>query len=260
VSDIAITDPCILFALRREALSFQREFRPHTRFTEAPCRAWFCGPSWLTVLVVETGIGCTAAERVLSWLLNEPLFGNVPYRPKLVLSAGFSGALRPEWRVGDLVLATEAADTEGNNWKATWPGELPAGDWQPPLHRGRLLTTPLLIGDPEPKRELGQRHDAVAVDMETAAIARLCTEREVPFGCLRAISDELATPLSTQLVEVLNAGRVTPWRVIAALVRRPRLLAEFWRLAGETRYAAKQLGLGLGELLTISLPWMAGDS
>jgi adenosylhomocysteine nucleosidase len=256
-SDIAINDPCVLFALRREALYFLREFRPHTRFRGAPCRAWFCGPAWLTVLVVETGVGATAAERALAWLLSEPLFGNVPYRPKLVLSAGFSGALQQGQRVGDLVLATELSDVLGNVCPTAWPGDLPPGEWQPPLHRGRLVTMTELVGDPGQKQQLGQRTDALAVDMETAVVARRCARHEVPFGCLRAISDEVTTPLSPQLVEVLSSGRVTPWRLLRAVTRRPRIVAEFRRLARDTRTAARQLGLGLGEVLTLTLPWMA---
>jgi adenosylhomocysteine nucleosidase len=259
VSDVTITDPCVLFALRRESQYFRREFPPHTRFREAPCWAWFCGPAWLTVLVVETGPGAAAMERALRWLLSTPLFGNVPYLPKLVLSAGFSGALRPERRVGDLLLATEVCDGEGNSWPATWPGDLPPGDWHPPLHRGRLLTTNALVGAPEEKRQLGERHNAVAVDMETAVVARLCQQHDVPFGCLRAISDDLSTPLSPQLVNLFRNGRVSPRRVVGAVARRPRLLAEFWRLAGATRTAARQLGSGLGELLTLSLPWLAEE-
>src|SRR5262249_49466348 len=62
-------------------------------------------------------------------------------------------------------------------------GERPRGGGAPPLHRGRLLTAARLAGDPEAKRALGRKHDAMAVDMETAALARLCAAAEVPFGC-----------------------------------------------------------------------------
>jgi hypothetical protein len=127
------------------------------------------------------------------------------------------------------------------------------------LQRGRLLTAPALVGDPVQKQQLGQRHDALAVDMEAAAAARLCARHEVSFGCLRAISDEAATPLSPQLVEVLNSGRVTPGRWLRAAARRPRFLAECWRLAKDTRTAARQLGRGLGEVLTLTLPWLADE-
>ncbi len=258
MTELAFTDPCVVFALRREAAPFLRgTFRPQQRFPGAPCRARFCGPSWLTVLVLETGLGPAAVEAALTWALGSPLFGNVPYRPKLVLSAGFSGALRPGLRVGDLVLATEVADLEGNRWPAPWPGELPPGEWRPPLTRGRLLTVPGLAGTPGAKRALGERHDALAADMETAAVARLCQKHEVPFGCLRVISDDWDTPLSSQLVGVLRGGRVAPLRLAAALARRPGLVGELWRLARQTRTAARQLAQALGEVLTLTLPWAA---
>jgi adenosylhomocysteine nucleosidase len=255
VTDLAFAGPCVVFALRREAAPFLRTFPPQQRFPGAPCRARFCGPSWLTVLVLETGLGPAAVEAALTWALGSPLFGNVPYRPKLVLSAGFSGALRPGLRVGDLVLATEVNDTEGNRWPATWPGELPPGPWRPTITRGRLLTATALVGDPAEKQALGERHDALAVDMESAAVARLCHKREVPFGCLRAISDDWDTPLSPRLVGLLQGGRVAPLRLAAALARRPALASELWLLARHTRAAARQLAGGLGGLLTLTLPW-----
>src|SRR5215831_11620071 len=100
---LTFADPCVVFALGREAAPFLREFRPQQRFRGSPCRARFCGPAWLTVLVLETGVG---------------------------------GALRSGLRVGDVVLATEVADADGNVWPATWPDPLPPGEWRPPLHRG----------------------------------------------------------------------------------------------------------------------------
>jgi adenosylhomocysteine nucleosidase len=207
----------------------------------------------LTVLVAETGIGCARAEAALQWLLSAPLLENVPYRPRLVLSAGFSGALHEHFQIGDIILATEVVDADGTRWPTTWPGEL-TGAWRPPLHRGRLLAMPQLVAYPDEKRTLGQKHDAVAVDMETAAVARLCSRHAVPFACVRAISDRVDTALSPQLAELLKGGRASPVRVLTALLRRPRLAKELWRLERDTRVAARQLGTALGELLTLTLP------
>jgi nucleoside phosphorylase len=256
VNDIAITDPCVLFALRRESMFFRQEFPPQQRFAGAPCHARFCGPTWLTVLLLETGVGLDAATKAVDWLLSKPLFGNVTYRPKLVLSAGFSGALDANQRIGDLVLATEVIDAGDNVWPATWPGELPPGEWRPRLTRGRLLSIPALVGDPEEKRRLGRQYNALAVDMETAALARDCSKKGVPFGALRVISDDHSTPLSPRLVDVIKTGRVSPLRLAGAVLRSPRLIGELWRLSGQTRHAAQQLALALGEVLTLSLPWM----
>jgi hypothetical protein len=241
--------------VRRESAAFYREFRPQQRFPGAPCRARFCGPTWLTVLVLETGVGADRTERAMAWLLGQPLFGSLSYRPKLVLSAGFCGALQAVRAVGDVILATEVADTAGRVWPATWPGGLPAGEWRPPLHRGRLLTVPQLVAATEQKRELGERHQAMAADMEAAVVARSCSQHRVRFGCVRAVSDDVQTGLSPRLVSLLSGGRVSPLRLAAALAREPRLAGELWRLARHTRFAADRLALALGELLTLTLPW-----
>jgi len=257
MTNISISDPCILFALRRESLFFRRTFRPRVRFPGAPCRAWFGSTSWLTVLTLETGIGCQAMARALRWALGGPRLGVVTYQPRVVLSVGFSGALEPVLRVGDLVLADEVVDDQGRRWPVTWPGELipPVANapGSPTLRRGRLLTVSSLVSTPKEKLNLGQKHRALAVDMETAEVARLCQERQVPFGCLRAISDDLSMPLSPRLLDLLRGGRVLPLRLLAGVAWRPGLLPELVRLADQTRTAARQLAAGLNELLTLTL-------
>jgi len=234
---LAITDPCIVFALRRESMYFRRRFPFQQRFPGAPCRAQFRGLPSLTVLMLETGLGAAAMETALRWCLNTPRFDTAPYRPRFVLSAGFSGALQPGQRVGDLILATEVVDQQGNCWPTYCPDYLAAE-----VHsRGRLLTVTELAGDPRTKQRLGERYEAMAVDMETAVVARLCQEHGIPFACLRVISDDLNTPLSPHLVELLRRGRVSPLRLAWTVLRHPSLIQELWRLAGQTRFAAGRL-------------------
>jgi adenosylhomocysteine nucleosidase len=255
MSDLAITDPCILFALRREALFFRRHFRSKVRFPGAPCRAWFGSQPGLSVLMLETGVGTKAVNRALGWALDGPKLGVVTYRPRVVLSAGFSGALQPGLAVGDLVLAREFVNGKGDLISATFPGRLP-DDFRVKLRPGRLLTVSELVADPHHKQQLGESSGALAVDMETAEAARLCGQKRLPFGCLRVISDDWHTPLSPQLTWLLRRGRVGPLRLLAALARRPRLAKELWNLAGQTQHAARQLAEGLCELLTLTLDWM----
>jgi adenosylhomocysteine nucleosidase len=230
--------PCIVFVLEREALFFRRSFQVRQTLAGAPCRAHLGDVAGTPVLVLQTGLGAEAAARAVTWILGDP-----SYRPRWVLSAGFSGALRPDLRVGDLLLATEVVDAEGNQWRATGVEE------RLPWRRGRLLTSPRLVAGPREKQELGARHDALAVDMETAAIAQVCHRHQVPFGCLRAISDDWNRPLSPQLVDVLRGGRVSPLRLMSVVLRRPRLAGELWRLARHTRIAARQIHQGLTAIL-----------
>jgi len=247
----------VAFALRRECRPFCRDFHPCQTFAGAPFWAKFCGPAWLPVLAVTTGVGHSRAKRVLTWLLNKPKWGNVPYRPKLVLAAGFCGALQGNLKTGDLILASEVVDAAtGTTWPTTWPGPLSEARWSPPLHQGRLVTVPNLAATPEQKRKLGHDWDALAVDMESAALARLCHESGVPFGCLRVVLDEAHALLSPRLVSLLSGGQVSPWRLAAAMVSGPRLIPELLTLAKRSDLAAEQLGKGLGEVLTLTLPWL----
>ena len=75
--------------------------------------------------------------------------------------------------------------------------------------------------------------------------------------CVRAISDEVDTALSPQLISLFEGERIAPVRLLAALAKRPGLAGELWRLARHTRHAGRQLALALGELLTLTLPWAA---
>jgi adenosylhomocysteine nucleosidase len=257
LNDISITDPCILFALGREARPFLQEFHPQQRFHGAPCRARFCGPEWLTVLVLETGVGHDPTRRALDWVLSKPLFGNLPYEPKVILSAGFAGALEDSIQIGDLILANEVLDSENIVWPVPWPDSLPEGDWHPPLKRGRLLTNSQFVSDAGKKRNLGRQHQAMAVDMESATFASICSRKQIPFGCVRAISDAVNTPVSPDVMTVLEGAEVS-WLALAALLARsPKKVGELWRLAKATRFASQQLAKALGELLTLTLPWSA---
>lgn len=187
--------------------------------------------------MLETGVGTAAMESAVRWCLSEPRFGEAAYRPRLLLSLGFSGSLRPDLSVGSLVLATEVVDCEGNCWPALHPTDFAAHT----SALGRLLTMPDLIGDPKEKQRLGRQNDALAVDMESAVAARLCHERHIPFACVRAVSDDCATALSPHLVSLLQKGRVSPMRLAALVVRHPSALVELERLTRHTRTAAKNL-------------------
>ena len=142
---------------------------------------------------METGIGAQATRRALDWLLGKPAImssrrkngqvGNLTYEPRFILYAGFAGALAEDLSVGDVVLATEVRDLDGNRWPAALPTENATVSYR----RGVILSSPQMVGDPKTKRALGRTHAALAVDMESAAFANACTERGVPFGCVRHI-------------------------------------------------------------------------
>jgi adenosylhomocysteine nucleosidase len=263
----ASDEPCIVFALHRESRPFVRRFNKYWQFPGAPCFASFFSRRRRNVLVLETGIGLARTKSALRWLLSCPQLDNVPYQPRFVLSAGFCGALQPDRKLGDIILADEVVDITGKSWMTTW-ADLPASELSsqesrvtsqtdtvssltplPPVFRGRLLTTPGLIAGTDEKRKLGEVYAAAGVDMESAAVAEACTEAGIPFGCLRAVSDEIDTVLSPEVLDLLPDGRVSLKRVALTILRRASLLPELRSLARDTRHAAEQLGNVLGALV-----------
>ena len=202
----------VLFALEREASPFRRLVR---------------GRPGITIHL--TGIGHAAAARAVAGVLAGP-------RPSLVVMAGFGGALRDGLAVGDVVTPGEVVDEHGGRW-ACAGGE------------GRLLTASGIAATPNEKRSLGDRFSADAVDMESAAVAAACAAAGVPFRAVRAVSDAVHVGLSPRLAGLFASGQFSPWRVVLAVVRQPSLIAEFWRLARDTRLAADRLAVALLPLI-----------
>jgi adenosylhomocysteine nucleosidase len=173
------------------------------------------------------------------------LLGRLP-PPRLVVFAGFAGALDAHLAIGDVVIADQVWDGTGRCWR-TWAPDVKL---PPRMFRGPLLTTNRLIASAGEKHVLAQRSGCQAVDMESAPCAARCAERGIPFSCVRAISDRATTDLSPELVSLLSGPRVSSIRLAGALLRRPWIAAELWRLGRDTRVASKQLALALHAIFT----------
>jgi adenosylhomocysteine nucleosidase len=205
----------VFFALAREASPFLRLCRDTS-----------------DIVVAVTGIGQERARRQAQQLFSKPI------RPRVVIMAGYAGALDPSLAVGDIVIASEVADDAGNLWPTSWPND----------RNGRILTVDRLIGTPSEKHELRQSHRATAVDMESAAVAEVCGQHGTAFGCVRAVSDDTSTSLSPRLLRLFAGGDVSTARVFLQMLRSPRLLPELIRLGRNTKLAGKELARTLWRL------------
>ena len=144
------------------------------------------------VVLVESGPGGHRAAKAAQAMIDA-------YRPRLMVSAGFAGGLDPRVQRQDLVVATSltrppspsgrGAGGEGGELALDPAALVPWLDEVRNLHRGRLLTFDRVVRLREEKQQLGRQHDALAVDMETFAVAEVCRQRAVDFFAVRAISD-----------------------------------------------------------------------
>ena len=222
--------PVVCFALKWEAAPFLRAVGDARRIIGAPCDGWLAEGD----LILITGVGTQRTQAALNWLCSQAT-------PSLVIAAGFAGSLSLRFRVGDVLDCSEVLD----GTLASWPVPVRA----PGLPTARLITVSRLLGNVAEKLTAVETSDATAVDMESAAAARLCHERHIRFACVRAISDAFDTALSPKLVGVLADGRVSPWRLAKTLLASPLLIPEMIRLGRDTKRAARNLAKALRVLL-----------
>lgn len=154
------------------------------------------------VVACKCGIGkVNAAIGALTLIEN--------FNPALVLNsgvAGGTGAGSEPLRVLDVLMPSRIAYHDVWCGPATIRGEAAGCPryFECPLPddvrtkigaRGGLLASgDIFVDDPaDLKRILALYPDAVAVDMESAAIAQTCYMKSVPFVCLRVISDTPGT-------------------------------------------------------------------
>jgi adenosylhomocysteine nucleosidase len=179
------------------------------------------------VIAVITGIGTALAHAATVRLLDA-------VDVEWVIVVGIAGAIEIETPIGTLVLpklVISGADGSGHR-----PTPLRIG-----TAHGKLWTSDELLLDPAQHADL-RAHGVVALDMETAAVAKVCDERGVPWSVVRAISDRAGDgSVDAEIVGLSHAdGRPNFSAVTRYLVRHPGALPRLIRLARGSKLAAKR--------------------
>jgi adenosylhomocysteine nucleosidase len=183
------------------------------------------GLSGRGVAVMVSGHGQAAARRGTEALI-------AGHRPGWIISAGFAGGLQPHVKRGDMVMADGVVGEHGERMAIDLRMSRDEGAKHSNVHVGRLLTVDRIIRGGEEKRSLGQQYDAIAVDMETLAVAQVCQQQKQRFLAIRAITDGVDDELPRDVERLLN--RPTMVRKIGAaagsLLRRPSAVKDLWNL------------------------------
>ncbi len=175
--------------------------------------------------LVISGVGPAAAAQATAAVIDA-------HQPDWVVSAGFAGSLQADIPRGAILMADEIVDGKGTVLRIDFKISPEVVAKTPGLHVGRLLTVTELVGDPDAKQALGQQHRALAVDMESWAVAEVCRQRKVRFLSLRIISDGVNDRLPDE-VERLLKQESTSARLGAALSavwNRPGSAKDFYQL------------------------------
>lgn len=179
------------------------------------------------VVAIVTGMGTSLAARAVERLLEA-------MEVTRVLVVGITGAVEDETPIGALILPEVVVD--GATGAEFRPTRL--GDGSPD---GKMWTSDDLITDPAVIS--GLRSDGVvSLDMETAAIARVCDRRGIPWSVFRSISDRATDgSVDEEVFHLSNQDGTPNAKAIASYVlRRPGRLPAMARMAKAAKLATER--------------------
>ena len=159
-----------------------------------------------------------------------------------------------ETGVGDAVWADSVVDAAGKIWVPDFGVFEAEGRSSQGFRRGRIFTSDHLAATADAKRDLAGKSGAMVVEMESAYFAEWCRVHQVPWNCLRVVSDDVRTNVSKDVFDLLEGGRVSPRRLMVGIVRRPGLVGDLLRLRKAANRAAYVIDAQLTELLESFIP------
>jgi adenosylhomocysteine nucleosidase len=208
----------MIAALEREVRPLVKGWRRVEREYEGWRFTFF--ESGQTVLVCG-GIGAEAARRAAEAVI-------VLYRPELVQSVGFAGALDPALKVGEIFAPSRVVDAKDGSSNETGTGF-------------GVLISAVAVAGVEEKARLAEAYSAQAVDMEAAAVARAAQARGVRFMAVKAISDENNFVMPSLDRFVGGNGQFRTGRFVALTALRPWLWPRVIQLARNGAKASRAL-------------------
>ena len=189
-----------------------------------------------TLWIAHSGAGWQNAEAAARLLIGKGVKGLISWG----CAAGLSHTVKP----GNLVLAScivsdnQAFDTD-TLWREHLQQQLSALN---DTHMGWLFTSKKLISSSLLKQQISQQSQAIALDMESAAIADVAKNANLPCLAIRSIADPVDQDLPLAVLNSLNAdGQVELPRLFRHLFLHPWELNGLIRLGRHFHAAQKTL-------------------
>ncbi|MHB8416087.1 MAG: phosphorylase family protein [Acidiferrobacteraceae bacterium] len=151
--------------------------------------------AWLAL----SGIGAAQARAAARRLCASGVSG--------LISWGVCGALAPALLAGALVIPERVQGSDGRLYETTgvWRERL-CDRISAPFHTGLMIESAEMVTSLSAKESLYRRFGAIAVDMETAAVAEVALEAGLPFVAIRAVVDVAQMAIPEGFTRVVDAA------------------------------------------------------
>jgi len=181
------------------------------------------------VVLATNGAGAKRAAAAVEACLEK-------FRAETIVSTGFCGALAPEFAIADVVAGTAIAT--GSD---TFPALQPWSRRQ--HHMGVVCSIDHIAQTAAEKRELRAGGGSV-VEMEAGGVAERARTRDLPFYCVRVVTDLADEDLANDFNRALRPdGHFVTMRILRGTLRNPLVrLPELFRLRNRCVRASLALG------------------
>jgi adenosylhomocysteine nucleosidase len=190
-----------------------------------------------SVLVICSGAGGENARKAAETLVSNGATH--------LISWGCAAALSPELKSGDLTLADSLLDTQhvqitiDSAWHAQVKNSLAKSL---SVHTGTLLESLQIVALSSDKKQLHTKTNAIVLDMESVAIAKVAQEKNLPFLAIRAIADPVTMDLPKAVSVAMNdKGKVLISPLLKYLLLHPSELPALIKLGLHFSAAKKTL-------------------
>jgi hopanoid-associated phosphorylase len=175
---------------------------------------------------------------------------------RALLSFGICGALSPELSIGTAIVGTEVV-CQNERWHVdeAWSNALARAC---SAMEGVVFGSDSVLLTEAAKAALHRETGAAVADMESHIVARIASQRGLPFAVLRAVSDDAQHALPPAAAFGLNKeGRVDYSAVMLSLLDEPSQITDLIRTARDTSTAAAALRSSVKRLgLTLACPYV----
>lgn len=165
-----------------------------------------------------------------------------------LVSWGCAAALSSPFKPGDLILANKLMDAEGSGdanfcvstaWHSYTKNRLAEFV---AVHSGLLAESANIVSSSKDKKQLHSNTGAIALDMETIAIAKVAKQHNLPFLAIRAIADPVNMDLPHAINHSLNVlGDIVLGKLLLFLFLHPAELPGLIKLGFHFNAAKKTL-------------------
>lgn len=169
-----------------------------------------------------------------------------------LLSFGTAGGLAADLKPGAVIVPQSVAVDDGRVYETSEP-------WRDSVLRGlaggdvidtrTMAGSDAVVSTVAAKRALAEETNAVAVDMESHAVARAAQEAGVPFLVIRAVADPVGRTIPDWVLgNITEAGDPRRGAILAGLLKNPWELPALIGLAVDNGKAIAALGRVAGRL------------